>query len=107
MNVERIHTDTGSHIEPPLDPSWSEQEKIEWQAAVVRADTGLSINVKPARFSRNGIHQRGYFDVAYQAPGISGSHGPMTYEATWTFLNGVSLGADLSSRGAVRDPAVV
>ncbi|MFJ2717441.1 hypothetical protein [Streptomyces sp. NPDC087437] len=47
MQVTRVHDANGSHIEPPLDSSWGQAHKLQWQAAVVAHDTGLTIRLHP------------------------------------------------------------
>lgn len=94
MIVERVKTAAGSYIDPPLDQLWTPLQKLEWQAAVVHADSGLSLTVADGGYSRNGVRQHGYYNIRYD----SGSIGPYTYYEAWTFLNGVSLGAELAGR---------
>ena len=95
MSVERIHTERGSHIEPPLEQDWDNLTKLRWRLAVVLHDAGLpddAMRVEPADYRINGVPQEAYGVIG--AGGISGAIG---YHSTWTFLNGVSYG--LRERG--------
>jgi hypothetical protein len=78
--VARIRTMHGSHIEPPLVESWSDAEKLAWQAAVVSLDSGLTIYVSQ------------FGDLFGIGTGRS-SMSAMPYLQTWTLLNGIEMGA--------------
>jgi len=85
--VTRVKTSSGSHIEPPLDEAWSDAQKLAWHAAVVAADTGLTITV----------HQDGHlFSVG--EPGLGRTGTP--YREAWTLLNGINAGAAPAKRAA-------
>lgn len=88
MTVRRIHTANGSHIEPPLDESWTPQQKLEWQAAVVAHDTGLRIEVRPGRIEFDGVSLPDVFSV-----NVDSSSTVLSYAAAWTYLWGVDMGA--------------
>jgi hypothetical protein len=90
MKVERITEGFSSWIEPPLDPRWSEEVKLQWQAAVVSHDTGLKIEIqreasrfKPARYS---------FTVQAAHRSLSG-FGGYTYHQAWEALAVFGQGA--------------
>jgi hypothetical protein len=99
MVVTRVHDDTGSSIEPPLDEAWDDLTQLRWHAAVVAHDTGLRVTVNP------GGEQRKVGEEWVAVPGTYGisvgrtSAAAFNYAAAWTYLNGVSTGA----REAVRD----
>ena len=40
-----MHTDHGSEIDPPLDPSWPEIDRLRWNAGVAQADEGITVHV--------------------------------------------------------------
>lgn len=86
MNVSRVRTPTGSHIEPPLDLNWDNDTKLRWHAAVVQADTGLPISIHPQPGGQ------------YALMVANCSNGPHTYRDAWTYLNGVSTGARQARR---------
>jgi hypothetical protein len=97
-HVRRIHTENGSHIEPPLpQPSTLEPlGSLRWHAAVVEIDAGIgeTLEVHEARYWAAGIRQNGYYDVYTVADGhITGSIGPMTFGQAWSHLNGINQGA--------------
>lgn len=95
MNVTRVQDEHGSHIEPPLEDSWSNLEKLEWQAAVVSADSGIEhIRVSKSHYTIGGLLQRGYYCVEVGTSSVA----PLDYRRAWSYLNGVSQGAK-----AVRD----
>lgn len=89
MIVTRVHTDHGSHIEPPLNPEWSLLRKLEWAAAVGTADSGLEITVSHSRYWVDRVLQRDVFNL-----GIDGAvSGPHTYQQAWAWIHGVTAGA--------------
>jgi hypothetical protein len=90
MAVTRVCDDNGSHIEPPLDPSWSEMDKLRWQAGVVIADAGVPLRITfddTARLNRNGV------DIPVYGLRIGGWHSARGFHDMWDYLNGVSAGA--------------
>jgi hypothetical protein len=88
-NVRRVDNSHGTHIEPPLDPAWSAEDKLRWKAAVTAFDTGLAIWVEPAEFSINGVPQHGCYCIQV---GYS-SAAPFDLDSAWTYLNGIETGA--------------
>lgn len=78
--VQRIHTEGGSHVEPPFDDRWSNDDKLRWKAASVTADTGVPISV---------VYRDGYYGFRIGRSAIGGHD----YRSAWDFLTGVSLGA--------------
>lgn len=86
----RIHTDRGSHIEPPLDPSWDDLTKLRWHAGVVAADTGLRVEVRDgAALDAKTLRPRpGCYSV-----NVGGSSAAAySFHEAWTYLSGVSTG---------------
>ncbi|MFE9398631.1 hypothetical protein [Streptomyces flavidovirens] len=94
MNVTRVRTEGGSHIEPPLDPAWSELTRLAWHAAVVTHDTGLRIAIHPGRYKVNGESVPGFYNLVVG----SSSSGPHTFRSAWDYLNGVDTGARQTRR---------
>lgn len=84
----------GSHIEPPLDQSWSELEKLQWRAAVVALDSGVEVSVHSAVFWIGDRKQEGTFDIRYGR----GVESVGYLDTAWSFLNGVELGARLAKQ---------
>lgn len=82
--VERVKTNNGSHIEPPFDKSWSQDEKLAWHAAVTAVDTGLSIRIFR--------YDYGYNLVIVGTEGRNASIGNPGYDSAWTYLSGISVG---------------
>lgn len=82
MLVTRVHTDSGSHIEPPLDQAWDEPTKLTWHAASVTHDTGINITIHDA--------EQGFYNLAVGSSSIS----PLDYRSAWDFLIGVHTGAE-------------
>lgn len=80
--LRRVIDPNGSHIEPPLDQSWSDLDKLRWQAAVVRVDND------------------GTVATVYEQPtpgqyGISAGRASIAsfdFYGAWTYLNGFSHG---------------
>lgn len=83
--VTRVPTDRGDHVEPALDPAWSNAEKLAWHAAVVAHDTGLRIAVH----AHTGDDGHLSYALAVGRTGTSA----MPYRDAWTYLNGVNTGA--------------
>jgi hypothetical protein len=96
--VQRITTDDGSHIEPPLEQDWPEASKIAWAAAVCAADTGLTVEVfehRGGEYSfRFGRHNP-YPSEAMRV-GTINSGGPYSYNLAWIYLNAVSVAVKAS-----------
>lgn len=80
--VTRVHTDTGSHIEPALNDDWPLLQKLQWHAAVVAHDTGLNVRVDQPDDSSLFSIQIG-----------NTSSGMHDFSDAWTYLNGVTAGA--------------
>lgn len=89
MPVRRVEHAGGSHIEPPLDESWTDFHKLVWLAGVVEEDSGLRIRVTewthPGRFSISG-----------ETPGRSWSRGGGTFAETWRTMSDLSMGAQIA-----------
>lgn len=90
MKVQRITTERGSHIEPPLDPAWPATTKLHWHAAIVTLDTGLNIQITE--------YQPGEYNFTIGGTGTS----PYTYNDAWTYLNGIGTGAREARRADER-----
>lgn len=90
MQVQRIRYERGSHIEPPLDEAWSDFDKLRWQAAVVKEDTGVTVRVRQAGFR------------TFEADLIGGAFGHpvgrtrrMSFQDAWYWMNTVSYAAEI------------
>ena len=94
MKVRRIHHASGSRIEPPLDQSWSDLEKLRWHAAVIEHDTGAPVRIDTARYWIGAVLQRGFYDITLGGTNI----GPLSYNAAWDYLNGIAIGARYAVR---------
>lgn len=79
MKVARRTTDHESHIEPPLDPTWSELDKLRWQAGVVEADTGAILML-------SNHHPDRLYGVSYRTPSRSSSISARPFAETWAFM---------------------
>lgn len=98
MLVERIHTEYGSHIEPPLNQAWDELTQLRWKAAVVACDSGVALNVHPAKAWTVVAGIRWPIRRLYSFSSSSWSTSGMSFEHAWTYLNGVGTGADQCRR---------
>lgn len=89
IDVSRVPERGGSRIEPPLDPDWDDETRLRWHAAVTAVDSGLEIQLY-----RGGLYRDGepVPDVWAVTVGRH-SHSAMNYQHLWTFLNGVTTGA--------------
>lgn len=90
--VTRVQDPNGSHIEPPLDPTWDEPTKLAWKAAVVAHDSGLTIEVRHHGDGSYGIRIGDLNSVGGQS--VVGRH---TFQSAWEFLVGISIGVTHAS----------
>jgi len=88
--VQRVNDEAGSHIEPALDPDWDEPTKLAWHAAAVAHDTGLTIRLHDEAWELNGKPMPGYYGIGVGRSSCSS----FTYRDAWSYLNGVSVGAE-------------
>jgi hypothetical protein len=94
MKVTMVPTEGGGSTPvPALNQSWSDLEKLQWLAALVSGETGLTLTVGKARYWRGGIPQRGYYSIALRYGRTSSSCGPYDYGSAWVYLNGIQAGA--------------
>lgn len=88
--VTRIHTEHGSHIEPPLDRAWSEFDKLRWQAAVVEHDHDLRLDVR-----EHAPHNGRRFTVSATSPRFRFGSNWFTFQEAWGHINDLALGAQI------------
>lgn len=81
MRVERIENEHGSHIIPALNNRWTEAEQLEWKAAVIEHDTGVSVQVIPMG---GGVS----YGVTVGAVSTT-----LDFLDAWVYLTGVGVGA--------------
>ncbi|OLT80124.1 Uncharacterised protein [Mycobacteroides abscessus subsp. bolletii] len=94
MKVTMVPTGDGGHVPvPELNQSWSDLEKLQWLAALVSGETGLTITVGKARYWSGGIPQRGYYSIGMRYGRTASSSGPYNYGTAWVYLNGIQAGA--------------
>lgn len=95
MNVQRVETKDGSHIEPSFNEEWTLFDQLRWQAGVVHTDTGLDITVKPSDLRVNETPVEGYGDIL-----LSGATalGPCTWRTAWAAMNGIIIGYRAAKR---------
>lgn len=86
MDVMRVHHRGGSWIEPALDHSWPEKQKLQWKAAVVAADTGLFVTVEQ-------INDQSSAAPLYAVRIGESGHMARPYSRAWDLLSGVAVGA--------------
>ena len=87
MKVQRVEDEHGSHIEPPLNQHASPLEKLQWHAAVLEADTGVSVAVTA---SGHGFALRG----------SNWGASPVGFIECWSYITGMSAGAREMQAGA-------
>lgn len=91
--MQRIHTERGSHIEPPLDQDWTALEKLRWHLSVALHDAEQPddlMDVREADYRINGVRQE-----AYDVTGPSGSCGALGFHETWVLIHGIGYGLEL------------
>jgi hypothetical protein len=102
--VVRVRTDTGSHVEPPLDQSWDDLTALRWHAAVTEYDTGVRIRVYDGQCStkRRGrwVVQHGVYSFTIGGTGCGG----YPFGTAWAYLNGVGIGAREAAPLTLRQP---
>lgn len=96
LDVKRVQTTSGgSHIEPPLQDTWSEIEKLRWHAGVVLVDSGVRVTINDSeRYSVNGR------DVPVIGIQVGNTMTSKRFDDAWNYLNGVSAGGQQASRAA-------
>lgn len=95
MEVRRIADGSGSHIEPPLEQSWSDLEKLRWHAGVVLADTGVRVGVTTNSASHKNWRGDWVIDRDMYSLNVGrASYSAYRYDDAWTFIIGVSAGAE-------------
>lgn len=97
MKVQRIQTETGSYIDPPCQKWWSDETKLEWDAAVASVDTGLPISIHYGEYRRGGFKVPG---VKYCVRVGYSSTSPKTFSDAWVYISGVVVGAQQAKRAA-------
>ena len=91
MIVTRVYElDGSSHIEPPLDPTSTDWDALQWKAAVVAYDTGMPVKIRTANLSTNGVK----VPDAYQVQVFRSTCTEVGFNATWALLNGIMLGVE-------------
>lgn len=97
MKVQRFMDRTRgiSTVEPPLDPEWSPLMRLDWKCSLVMHDAGIwrdRVSVAEAMLEVNGEPAADVYEVT-----IGRSQwGPLSYEQTWSFLNGIAGGLELA-----------
>ena len=84
--VRRIETDTGSHVEPPIDQAWSELEQLRWKAAVTEVDGGVPVRVWEMGRGRYSVQ------VGRSSLGAAG------FDQCWSHMSSASCGAEQRAR---------
>jgi hypothetical protein len=92
MSVTRIHTDSGSHVEPPLDEDWPNLDKLRWLAALAAHDGGMDTRLVVTL--NDWDVKRESFSITYDI----GLTSPYSYTDAWTLLNGIAIGAEIVQR---------
>ena len=91
MKVRRVTDEYGgSHIEPPLDPTWSDHDALRWNAGVMLADTGIEVLV----------HKMGRL-YGLQVNGRDGTRSSLSataYPTAWRCISDMTLGAQAARR---------
>lgn len=105
MNVTRVNTGRGSHIEPPLNPDWPDLTKLEWKAAVVEMDTGLRARVREGGHDELVGGAWKPIPNSYQLRIGTGSIGPLAFRSAWDVLTGAETGARVTHRRTATDIA--
>ena len=99
MNVERVRTRSGSRIDPPMNESWSDLEKLQWHASVAKVDCGVDVTVSLAEYRTRimgvWVKERGYYSVAVARGSIS----PLDFRSAWSYINGVVAGVKVVRNG--------
>lgn len=92
MRITRVRDANGSHIEPELDESWDEIRKLQWNAAVVSHDTGLTITVHPCE----DLPGPTLYGLGIGDPYKGGMtcFAARSYANAWTFLTAVGAGVE-------------
>lgn len=87
LEVIRVAHGSGTHIEPAIEETWADIDKLRWHLGVLKADTGLVVNVSetsPGVFSLHGATKSGGWGISSR-----------DFYSTWTYINGIIQGAEL------------
>lgn len=101
MEIRDVIADDGStHVEPPLDPKWSPQQKLIWLASVIEHRTGIT-----CRVNNNSRQMTGAKESADHY-GIQVGHSSTgaDFASAWAYLSGVEAGASAASEASVAQP---
>lgn len=95
VRVEEFSNDgrfNGSHIEPPLSSfeDANDLDRLRWNAAVVSHDSGIKVEVGPAKQWTNDKLVTGVYDI--YTP--NSTLGAGDFHSAWSVLIGISIGAD-------------
>lgn len=93
MTVRRVKDGPHrSHVEPRLNPMWSRRKKLSWNAAVIKADQGVTITV----IRYNGLLHRRRWRINI------GSHNLpyRTFTEAWHEMDGIALGFQLGQESS-------
>lgn len=91
MIVQRVTTETGSHIEPPLDQDASDLDKLRWLAAVVEHDGCF-----PEGTFRFSMVPGDQFGLSWShGTGVT-SHSGMPFHLVWRHLTAMLDGVVLA-----------
>lgn len=94
IEVRMVPDATGAHVEPPLDPTWSPLQKLEWKIALVRHETGLRIGIRESQYWIGGHKVEGLWDLYIGGTASTGHD----FEGAWAYLNGISTGVAEATR---------
>lgn len=96
MSAKRVQDRTGSHIEPELDESWSDLEKLRWNCGVAKADADIVLRVESP--SRNGwsigggpVHHAPFQITWANNSGMDCE----SLDEGWRIINALTAGAEL------------
>lgn len=100
--VRRIHARDHSTIEPALDQTLPEAERLAWQAAVVALDSSLTIKLR-------SYDEYDDYAVDVEVPGVGtvSSTAPLDFSHAWGYLNGIKTGARAVRRAADAKPTLL
>lgn len=93
MDVTLSKDGSSSFPEPPLDPTWSNLDRLRWKAGNVTRETGLYIRIRTGGSfvtTKNGERIEVKDAYALQVGKTSGTS--MPFHNAWDYLSGVATG---------------
>lgn len=89
--VRMIKTEHGAHPEPGIaDLPGDDLTALRWHAGVLQAETGIRVRI--------GLVRTKFGRPEYPLSTLGISHSQLPFREAWTYINGMSHGAEAAAR---------